>query len=62
MHAVASKSPLSVAALALTALTVGSSITRSISAQPEGFVAWFVGMTALLGLVAWIGTRMGGTK
>jgi quinol---cytochrome-c reductase cytochrome c subunit len=24
---------------------------------PEGFVAWFVGMTALLGLVAWIGTH-----
>jgi ubiquinol-cytochrome c reductase cytochrome c subunit len=29
---------------------------------PEGFVAWFVGMTALLGLVSWIGTRMGGTR
>jgi ubiquinol-cytochrome c reductase cytochrome c subunit len=24
---------------------------------PEGFVAWFVGMAALLGLVAWIGTH-----
>jgi ubiquinol-cytochrome c reductase cytochrome c subunit len=24
---------------------------------PEGFVAWLVGMVALLGLVAWIGTR-----
>jgi ubiquinol-cytochrome c reductase cytochrome c subunit len=24
---------------------------------PEGFVAWFLGMGALLGLVAWIGTR-----
>jgi ubiquinol-cytochrome c reductase cytochrome c subunit len=24
---------------------------------PEGFVAWLVGMTALLALVAWIGTR-----
>jgi ubiquinol-cytochrome c reductase cytochrome c subunit len=24
---------------------------------PEGFVAWFVGMAALLGVVAWIGTR-----
>lgn len=24
---------------------------------PEGFVAWFVGMAALLGIVAWIGTR-----
>lgn len=24
---------------------------------PEGFVAWFLGMAALLGLVAWIGTR-----
>jgi ubiquinol-cytochrome c reductase cytochrome c subunit len=24
---------------------------------PEGFVAWLVGMSALLGLVAWIGTR-----
>jgi ubiquinol-cytochrome c reductase cytochrome c subunit len=26
---------------------------------PEGFVAWFVGMTALLGFVSWIGTRVG---
>jgi ubiquinol-cytochrome c reductase cytochrome c subunit len=26
---------------------------------PEGFVAWFVGMVALLLLVAWIGTRAG---
>lgn len=25
---------------------------------PEGFVAWLVGMVALLALVAWIGTRM----
>lgn len=25
---------------------------------PEGFVAWLVGIPALLGLVAWIGTRM----
>jgi ubiquinol-cytochrome c reductase cytochrome c subunit len=24
---------------------------------PEGFVAWLIGMVALLGLVAWIGTR-----
>jgi ubiquinol-cytochrome c reductase cytochrome c subunit len=24
---------------------------------PEGFVAWLVGMGALLALVAWIGTR-----
>ena len=24
---------------------------------PEGFVAWFIGMGALVGLVAWIGTR-----
>ena len=24
---------------------------------PEGFVAWLIGMTALLALVAWIGTR-----
>ena len=24
---------------------------------PEGFVAWFVGMAAFVGLVAWIGTR-----
>lgn len=24
---------------------------------PEGFVAWFLGMTALLGLVAWIGSH-----
>lgn len=26
---------------------------------PEGFVAWLVGMVALLALVAWIGTRAG---
>ena len=25
---------------------------------PEGFVAWLIGMVALLALVAWIGTRM----
>jgi ubiquinol-cytochrome c reductase cytochrome c subunit len=25
---------------------------------PEGFVAWLIGMVALLGLVAWIGTRL----
>ena len=25
---------------------------------PEGFVAWLIGMTALLALVAWIGTRL----
>ena len=25
---------------------------------PEGFVAWLVGMVALLAIVAWIGTRM----
>lgn len=25
---------------------------------PEGFVAWLIGMTVLLALVAWIGTRM----
>jgi ubiquinol-cytochrome c reductase cytochrome c subunit len=24
---------------------------------PEGFVAWLIGMVALLGLVVWIGTR-----
>ena len=24
---------------------------------PEGFVAWLIGMVALLGLVAWVGTR-----
>jgi hypothetical protein len=24
---------------------------------PEGFVAWFFGMGALLSIVAWIGTR-----
>lgn len=29
---------------------------------PEGFVAWFLGMAALLGLVTWIGTRSTATS